>query len=87
MTVLSNTPSRQTSTDVPYHPAYSGKIFFKNTFDGKLPATDYPKVNVRNIRPGYCVSNPLTSELVVLSLDVLGVYSPWSLVGLVVLYE
>ncbi|KAG5644624.1 hypothetical protein DXG03_008102 [Asterophora parasitica] len=33
-------------TDVPYHPAYSGRVFFKNTFEGKLPASDYPKVNV-----------------------------------------
>jgi hypothetical protein len=34
------------STDVPYHPSYSGTVLFKNTFEGKLPATDYPKVNV-----------------------------------------
>ncbi|KAF8581639.1 protein PTM1 [Ramaria rubella] len=27
------------------HPAYGGTILFQNTFDGKLPATDYPKVN------------------------------------------
>ncbi|KAH6916964.1 lung seven transmembrane receptor-domain-containing protein [Coprinopsis sp. MPI-PUGE-AT-0042] len=26
------------------HPPYSAAILFKNTFDGKLPATDYPKV-------------------------------------------
>jgi hypothetical protein len=30
---------------VEYHPSYSGKVLFKNTFDGQLPATDYPKVN------------------------------------------
>ncbi|KZT02462.1 uncharacterized protein LAESUDRAFT_738744 [Laetiporus sulphureus 93-53] len=44
VTVLQNT-ARQDSTDVPYHPTYSGTVFFRNTFDGKLPATDYPKVN------------------------------------------
>ncbi|KAJ7597591.1 lung seven transmembrane receptor-domain-containing protein [Mycena floridula] len=29
----------------PVHPQYKGKVLFRNTFDGKLPATDYPKVN------------------------------------------
>jgi hypothetical protein len=38
---------RQASTDVPFHPNYDGTVLFRNTFDGKLPATDYPKVNVR----------------------------------------
>lgn len=33
-------------TDVPYHPSYEGLALFKNTFEGQLPATDYPKVNV-----------------------------------------
>ncbi|KAF5385063.1 hypothetical protein D9615_001311 [Tricholomella constricta] len=32
-------------TDVPYHPSYTGRVFFKNKFEGKLPASDYPKVN------------------------------------------
>ncbi|KAJ7786519.1 lung seven transmembrane receptor-domain-containing protein [Mycena metata] len=27
------------------HATYNGLVFFQNTFDGKLPATDYPKVN------------------------------------------
>ena len=36
---------RQADTDVPFHPSYSGVILFKNTFDGNLPASDYPKVN------------------------------------------
>ncbi|KZS95867.1 hypothetical protein SISNIDRAFT_438421 [Sistotremastrum niveocremeum HHB9708] len=31
-------------TNVPFHPQYSGVILFRNTFEGKLPATDYPKV-------------------------------------------
>ena len=45
VTVLSSAP-RQAPTDVSYHPAYSGKVLFQNTFEGKLPATDYPKVTV-----------------------------------------
>lgn len=28
------------------HPTYKGLVFFQNQFDGMLPATDYPKVNV-----------------------------------------
>ncbi|KII94126.1 hypothetical protein PLICRDRAFT_50112 [Plicaturopsis crispa FD-325 SS-3] len=43
VTLLS--PARQASTDVPFHPSYKGQILFQNTFAGKLPATDYPKVN------------------------------------------
>ncbi|KAJ6621161.1 lung seven transmembrane receptor-domain-containing protein [Mycena sp. CBHHK59/15] len=27
------------------HATYQGLVFFQNTFNGKLPATDYPKVN------------------------------------------
>lgn len=34
------------TTDVPYHPSYRGLVLFKNSFDGKLPASDYPKVTV-----------------------------------------
>ncbi|KAI0962052.1 hypothetical protein AcV7_000979 [Taiwanofungus camphoratus] len=44
VTVMQNSP-RQAPTDVPYHPTYSGSVFFRNTFDGKLSAADYPKVN------------------------------------------
>ncbi|KAH7930405.1 protein PTM1 [Leucogyrophana mollusca] len=44
VTVLSPT-ARQAPTDVPYHPTYNGVVLFQNTFQGKLPATDYPKVN------------------------------------------
>ncbi|OJA19821.1 putative mannosyltransferase [Rhizopogon vesiculosus] len=40
-----NPAARQGPTDVPYHPTYNGVVLFRNTFDGKLPATDYPKVN------------------------------------------
>jgi hypothetical protein len=28
------------------HATYKGLVFFQNQFDGMLPATDYPKVNV-----------------------------------------
>ncbi|KAK7465358.1 hypothetical protein VKT23_005337 [Stygiomarasmius scandens] len=31
--------------DTNVHPPYSAVVFFRNKFDGKLPATDYPKVN------------------------------------------
>ncbi|KAF9076025.1 lung seven transmembrane receptor-domain-containing protein [Rhodocollybia butyracea] len=34
-----------TVQDVPSHPAYNALVFFRNKFDGRLPATDYPKVN------------------------------------------
>ncbi|KZT75008.1 hypothetical protein DAEQUDRAFT_17258 [Daedalea quercina L-15889] len=44
VTVMQNSV-RQASTDIPYHPTYTGTVFFRNTFDGRLPATDYPKVN------------------------------------------
>ncbi|KAG2076869.1 hypothetical protein BDR04DRAFT_1089135 [Suillus decipiens] len=44
VTVL-NPTARQAPTDVPSHPTYSGVVLFRNTFDGQLPATDYPKVN------------------------------------------
>ncbi|KAG7098919.1 hypothetical protein E1B28_000816 [Marasmius oreades] len=37
-----NIATRQ--TDGP-HPSYKGTVLFRNKFDGKLPATDYPKVN------------------------------------------
>lgn len=44
VTVL-NPTARQAPTDVPFHPTYNGVVLFRNTFDGMLPATDYPKVN------------------------------------------
>lgn len=37
---------RRAVADVPYHPSYTGSVLFRNTFDGQLPATDYPKVHV-----------------------------------------
>lgn len=48
VTIVNPTPARQ----APFHSTYDGVVLFRNTFDGKLPATDYPKVNV---------SPPLTS--------------------------
>ncbi|KAH0838008.1 lung seven transmembrane receptor-domain-containing protein [Lanmaoa asiatica] len=45
VTVISPTAARQTPTDVPFHPTYDGVVLFRNTFDGELPAADYPKVN------------------------------------------
>ncbi|KAF8560018.1 protein PTM1 [Imleria badia] len=45
VTVMTPTVARQAPTDVPFHPTYNGVVLFRNTFDGKLPATDYPKVN------------------------------------------
>lgn len=28
------------------HAEYSGLVLFRNTFDGELPAVEYPKINV-----------------------------------------
>ncbi|KAG7452349.1 uncharacterized protein BT62DRAFT_1071496 [Guyanagaster necrorhizus] len=44
VTVRNSATSVRAPTDVPYHPSYNGLVFFQNTFDGQLPATDYPKV-------------------------------------------
>ncbi|GLB35917.1 putative lung seven transmembrane receptor [Lyophyllum shimeji] len=43
--VTATSPAGRAATDVPYHPSYTGRVLFRNTFDGKLPASDYPKVN------------------------------------------
>ncbi|KAG5654686.1 hypothetical protein H0H81_007442 [Sphagnurus paluster] len=43
--VTVTSPATRAATDVSYHPSYSGRVLFKNTFEGKLPASDYPKVN------------------------------------------
>ncbi|THH02573.1 hypothetical protein EW026_g325 [Hermanssonia centrifuga] len=49
VTVLSSSGNqnlrRQAPTDVPFHPKYQGSVLFQNTFKGKLPAAEYPKVN------------------------------------------
>ena len=48
--------SRQ-SSDV--HPSYRGTVLFRNVFDGQLPATDYPKVNVcgHYVHPPYYMTH------------------------------
>ena len=55
------TQPRQESTDVPFHPRYSGTVLFQNKFNGKLAATEYPKVNVRAVPGSPCVQT-LTIE-------------------------
>ncbi|KAF7793387.1 hypothetical protein EIP86_004499 [Pleurotus ostreatoroseus] len=49
VTVISSNQNapRQASTDVPFHPSYQGSVLFQNKFKGRLPAAEYPKVNVR----------------------------------------
>ncbi|KAI0639574.1 lung seven transmembrane receptor-domain-containing protein [Trametes polyzona] len=44
ITVLPSNSARQDVSPNP-HPSYKGTVYFRNTFDGKLPASDYPKVN------------------------------------------
>ena len=61
ITVLSSSPqTRQDPSEV--HPRYSGAVFFQNTFDGKLPATDYPKVNVGSIHISVVLCVPLSKQ-------------------------
>ncbi|KAH9982858.1 protein PTM1 [Lactifluus volemus] len=47
VTVLQTSPSsalqKKQSSDI--HPSYKGAVLFRNVFDGRLAATDYPKVN------------------------------------------
>ncbi|WWC87461.1 uncharacterized protein L201_002350 [Kwoniella dendrophila CBS 6074] len=45
---LVNTKRSENSLDVrqsPTHAEYSGLVLFKNTFEGELPAVEYPKIN------------------------------------------
>ena len=84
ITVL-NTPTTRAPTDVPYHPTYNGTVLFRNTFDGKLSASDYPKVNV-------CVHSQFSalrcsSCYIVLLRNVLGVLSFGSRLGMALLPE
>lgn len=61
--------SKRADTDVPFHPSYSGTVFFQNTFRGQLPATDYPKVNVRTSSIKTCsCTHPSRSSTYVCSL-------------------
>lgn len=47
VTVLQTAPTsaalKRQPSDI--HPSYHGTVFFRNVFDGRLAATDYPKVN------------------------------------------
>ncbi|KAH8119856.1 lung seven transmembrane receptor-domain-containing protein [Phellopilus nigrolimitatus] len=45
LTDESSAAGKRAPSDVPFHPSYSGVILFQNTFNGELPASDYPKVN------------------------------------------
>ena len=84
VTVMQNS-ARQAETDIPYHPTYTGTVFFRNTFDGRLPATDYPKVNVRANADMLCPR--LTSIAQVLLLHVSRVHSGSCRLGLALLQE
>lgn len=79
-------PARQASTDVPYHPKYQGTVLFQNKFKGKLPAAEYPKVNVRGmVWPRSLYS--LTAFVTVLLRDVLGVHRARPGLGMAMLPE
>lgn len=75
--------SPTSETDITHHPSYNGVVLFKNTFDGKLAATDYPKVNVcvETIRK-ILFSN---SICIVLFRHVHRIFCLWDDLGLVVL--
>ena len=50
------------------HAEYSGLVLFRNTFDGELPAVEYPKISV-----SFCrllgVSDSLMRRLVLLGVE------------------
>jgi hypothetical protein len=33
------------------HAEYAGVVLFRNTFDGELPAVEYPKIGVSSFKP------------------------------------
>lgn len=84
ITVLPATSARQDVSANP-HPSYSGSVFFRNTFDGKLPASDYPKVNVSAQFPHGILR--LNAAFVVLLLDVPCVLRARHCVGMALLPE
>jgi hypothetical protein len=43
--VTVQSPSTSRASTGTLHPSYEGSVLFRNTFNGLLPATDYPKVN------------------------------------------
>lgn len=86
---LLNSESREVlrqATEVQYHPEYNGNVHFQNSFHGKLPATDYPKVTVRvSCFPNLSKPVPLTSICLVLHCHVLCLHSSGSWLGVPVL--
>ena len=79
---VQNPSTRRADTDIPFHPSYKGTVLFKNTFDGQLAATDYPKVNVcLSIRPFEFISIIYQ----VLLCDVYYLHRFWSALGMVLL--
>jgi hypothetical protein len=81
---VQNPSTRQADTDIPFHPSYKGTILFKNTFDGQLAATDYPKVNVC-----FSICLPLNRSQIsiyqVLLCDVYYLHRFWFALGMVLL--
>ena len=43
---LVNSRSMKMSAREATHAEYAGDVLFKNTFEGELPAVEYPKINV-----------------------------------------
>ena len=70
--------ARKAPTDVAFHPTYNGVVLFRNTFDGKLPATDYSKVNVSS--PAH-LHKHACKHTVVLSLHVFCICTVWFRLG------
>lgn len=42
----SDIPTRSLVSKQANHAEYSGEVLFRNTFEGELPAVEYPKINV-----------------------------------------
>lgn len=80
VTVIS---TRQSSTDDTIHPRYHGTAFFRNTFKGMLPATDYPKVNVCFFPLNVNWTTHDSGK--VLFRNGIDLHGPWSGVGMAVL--
>ena len=71
-----------TARQAPFHSTYNGVVLFSNTFDGKLPATDYPKVTVSSSSyfHGHTCRPPI-----VLPLDVFCICTIWFSLGVCLL--
>jgi hypothetical protein len=55
VTVLSSEDQGNTAT---FHSTFKGTISFNNVFNGKLPASDYPKVQVNLSRSSHSIYSP-----------------------------